>query len=511
MKSDELSLPESMIPSMIVAAVVFLVAIALRIPSSGESFWVDELHTSWCIADGLDEVGPRASIGNQSPVYFWCMWLWKQVADGVGMADNESALRMSSMLATSLAAALLAWAMAQHTRSLAAGLTSGLVVATEINAIFYGTELRPYAWVLLLMSATLAIIVRPIDSKSSSWTLLLLGSIATWLQPTAAVSFAIIAFGYVFSKVWFRNRSPELETRSPRYRWKLFGFISLALSTGLLCRYVLTNAWQHRSNWSTFAQASDWQDAWNLWPWIPLLVVPLAIFGCTKLVTNDEHAASRFDRWFGIIVVMAVTITAGIWLASKMDIVHLWHRRYMISVLPMFAILAGLAVHRLRHSGRFGGPLAWIGGIAIVSGLMYWQQTLQTLARGNPVLVSRGEDWKSAIAWANQVSSERNIVLMDSGLIESRMYFSSSSPQLPTPVSNYLTYPGRSCYRIGQPVVPVYRAFTPEFLLQASSTMDRIVLARYPAEDFPTANLPMGTRVYAFGGVTGLLIPAIPR
>jgi mannosyltransferase len=510
-KPDEPSLPESSIPSLILGAVVFFVAMALRIPSSRESFWVDELHTSWCITDGLAEVTPRASIGNQSPVYFWGMWFWKQLADGVGMADNESALRMSSMLATSLAAALLAWTMVRYTRSLAAGLTSGLVLATEINAIFYGTELRPYAWVLLMMTATLASIVRPVHSKFSTWTLLLLGSIATWLQPTAAVSFAMVAVGYGISRLWVNNQSSDLQIRSPRYRWKLLGLITLALSIGLLCRYILTDAWQHRSNWSTFAKASAWQDVWNLWPWIPLLVVPLVIFLGTKLFTNDEPAASQFDRWFGIILIIAVTITAGLWLASKTDIVHLWHRRYMISVLPMFALLVGFAIHRLRYSGRFGGALAWIGCITIVGGLMYWQQTLQTLAKGSPVLVSRCEDWKSAIAWVNQVSSDRNIVLMDSGLIESRMYLSASSPQLPMPITNYLTYPARGCYRIDKPMTPIYRAFSEQFLAQDSSSEERLVLARYPARVFPESHLPKGTRVFSFGGVTGLLIPANSR
>ena len=39
----------------------------LRGRCAGESLWVDELHTAWVVADGWQEVAPRARIGNHSP------------------------------------------------------------------------------------------------------------------------------------------------------------------------------------------------------------------------------------------------------------------------------------------------------------------------------------------------------------------------------------------------------------------------------------------------------------
>ena len=47
--------------------VVFAVALLLRIPSCYESFWVDELHSAWCVWDNLADVPARAEIGHQSP------------------------------------------------------------------------------------------------------------------------------------------------------------------------------------------------------------------------------------------------------------------------------------------------------------------------------------------------------------------------------------------------------------------------------------------------------------
>ncbi len=124
---------------------VFVVALLLRLPSCYESFWLDELHTAWAIWEDLTDVAPRAEVGNQTPLYFQLMWLWKQLA-----GQSEVALRLSSVLAVSLASALLVIAVCKTSKRLAAGILSGLVLAVESNAIFFGTELRAYAWLMPL-------------------------------------------------------------------------------------------------------------------------------------------------------------------------------------------------------------------------------------------------------------------------------------------------------------------------------------------------------------------------
>jgi 4-amino-4-deoxy-L-arabinose transferase-like glycosyltransferase len=66
----------------------------LRLWQAGESLWIDELHTSWVVSGKLSEVLPRAAMGNQSPLYFWGMWLLVQVT-----GQSEWTLRLPSLLA----------------------------------------------------------------------------------------------------------------------------------------------------------------------------------------------------------------------------------------------------------------------------------------------------------------------------------------------------------------------------------------------------------------------------
>lgn len=73
------------------ALAVAIVAVVLRIPYCYESFWIDELHTAWAVWAEFDKVTDRAAAGNQTPLYFHGVWLWKAV-----FGPSEFALRMSS-------------------------------------------------------------------------------------------------------------------------------------------------------------------------------------------------------------------------------------------------------------------------------------------------------------------------------------------------------------------------------------------------------------------------------
>lgn len=82
-------------------AAVFVAAVLIRLPACYESFWVDELHSAWAVWDGIDQVQPRAAAGNQTPVYFFGLWFWRQL-----VGRSEVALRMSSVLAMSVVTGL---------------------------------------------------------------------------------------------------------------------------------------------------------------------------------------------------------------------------------------------------------------------------------------------------------------------------------------------------------------------------------------------------------------------
>src|SRR5262245_22942566 len=82
---------------LVAASTLTLFAAALRLWHARESLWLDELHTAWCALGSLDEVVPRAAIGNQSPLFFWIEWLLVRI-----FGPSELMLRLSSLVAGSL-------------------------------------------------------------------------------------------------------------------------------------------------------------------------------------------------------------------------------------------------------------------------------------------------------------------------------------------------------------------------------------------------------------------------
>src|SRR6185369_7409386 len=59
-----------------------------------ESLWADELHTAWCAGGSFAEVGRRAAVGNQSPLFFWIEWLLTRL-----LGESEFVLRLPSLIA----------------------------------------------------------------------------------------------------------------------------------------------------------------------------------------------------------------------------------------------------------------------------------------------------------------------------------------------------------------------------------------------------------------------------
>src|SRR5689334_3102124 len=78
----------------LILAAISLFAAVLRLWQVGESLWVDELHTSWCLQAGFENVAERAADGNQSPLYFWVLWGLTRI-----FGESEFTLRLPSLLA----------------------------------------------------------------------------------------------------------------------------------------------------------------------------------------------------------------------------------------------------------------------------------------------------------------------------------------------------------------------------------------------------------------------------
>jgi mannosyltransferase len=513
--------------------VVFSVAVTLRIPSCYESFWVDELHTAWVIWDTFGEVTPRAILGHQSPFYFAGMWVWKQL-----VGSSELALRLSSVFAVALSGVVLTAGIARWTGSLLAGVVAGMLIATETNSLFFGTELRPYAMVMLLASISLVLFLSLLFERSrhhQSWK---------WLGLHAAIIFAILcqptAAGLMLLPAALVANWLIREPRTLA-RIKVSDAIILigGSLTGLaLWNVTLNQSWQQRNAWRSFASATNWQQISSMWDWKWLWIAPLIVMLIAVAIAAANHQFGRIRSLTLAALTMASAaplMTSIYWWVSWMDWVPVWHRRYFVSVLPMFACLSGIAVATLhcalkhvaekrttqKPGSESSASWKWqivpmIASAALIIVVPAQQGSLRRLP-GYPVaLVVRGEDWRNTMQWVHSNSHPDDVIYLDAGLIENETWLAHIDPNFPegeseTAQIEFLNYVAAGPYPLNRKSVPF------NHLEVASGDGHRSVLSpeiashrqftilRKPSNRIKKEQLPNDATVKSFGNVTVIL------
>lgn len=492
---------------VIASIVVFAIAVTVRVPSCYESFWVDELHSAWCVWDSLSDVFPRASVGHQSPFYFFGLWFWKQA-----VGESEVALRMSSVLAVAASCVVLTAGVGRWTRSLVAGATAGLVMAMESNTLFFGTELRPYAFVILFSSIALVCFLRLVVVASRhedrrAWVGLVVAILlAVLCQPTAIGVLAwlpLVLFG-----VWLiRDRRQFLNFSLS----DSFLMLSTAAVGFALWRVTLGETWHQRANWASFATATSVDQIWQVWDWTWLLLVPLATLIASALAARLRKTSlsiREVSLASLLLALIAVLATSLYWTLSRADWIPVWHRRYFIAALPVFACVvggaAGMVDIALRPS-RMGGLAAWV--FAIVLGLYpAYQQSMFSRLWDYPVaLVTRGENWRDAVTWVRLNSESKDLVFLDAGLVEANTWL-WRSPIVPlTPNQRkYLVFPANGPYDVGTDLEPLdsSRLAKPWSVVDTKSRARRVIIITRRAAHQVRGSMPVGSLVLGFGNVS---------
>lgn len=497
--------------TLIAATAVFILAVVLRVPSCYESFWLDELHSAWCVWDSLSDVFPRANVGHQSPCYFVGLWFWKQV---VGSA--EASLRFSSVLAVAAGSAVLTISVARWTKSIAAGTAAGLILASESNSLFFGTELRPYALVILASCIAIAYFLRLTAVRCRSedragWIGLIVAIlVATLFQPTAIGVLGWLPLALlVVSLIRDRRRALTFTLTD--------GLLILsAVAVGFaLWGLTLGDSWNQRTIWASFATARQISEIWEIWDWTWLLILPLGLMGCALLparLCGAEPPPPNVASATLLLAGIALLVTGLYWLLSWMHWVPVWHRRYFIAVLPILACLSGGAVGVANAAipplGRYqlGGLLATA---ALVAALTISQGTLARLPDYPVALVTRGEDWRGAVAWVRGDVRRNDYVYLDAGLADANEQLpplqDQDGPVEPTKkqLADYLTFAVRGPYQLRNKVMPIRRGL----LARSTVTGQRrwYLIKRRPAHLVQTGG-KTDRRVYGFGNVSVLVI-----
>lgn len=440
----------------VAAVLVFMIAVAFRWSSCHESYWVDELHTAWCVDEALRDVAPRAAMGHQSPFYFWGLWCYRSL-----VGDGEWAMRMSSVVATAAAAGMVTFGLARQ-GGVWGGLAGGFVLAIDANSIFFGTELRPYAWVMLITAAWLMAVTWRIHDASDGdvwWPTVMAASVIGWVHPTAAALPLLAMFGMSVCR-----RSIEASVRRI-----IAGWVCVSVSMAMLWWLVIGDTWSDRGQWESFAVATGGSDFVDLWNWGPLVLVPALSLWTACWLGRNGRSGGKGAR-FGLTALLAiVVVTTAFFVASRYVGIHLWHRRYMVALLPAQAIAVGWAVSVWEGQSDRGRVLAILLAILLAIFLVGWsaigQHAWQRVLLGQP-MITRGEDWRSASDWIEQQFGQPNLIWVDSGLIEARSLKLVMPDEKSLPpseegdqkLSRYLCYPMLGPYRVGRRHQPVSMA-----------------------------------------------------
>lgn len=445
----------------LLAAAVFAFATLVRLPATTESLWLDELHSAWAVWGDFAEVRQRAAMGNQAPTFYWLLWHWHQA-----FGDSEPALRSLSVILSSLAAAVTAVGVTRITRNVVAGAIGGVFLAIEPNAIFFGTEVRAFAPVMLLTAIACGAWVNTFRSTSHApvWALLASVGLATTMQP---MSLGLLAWPLI-ELTWRRRHSLRLNPRqtlliaiatlvSVWAGWELFG-------------KVLATAWQHRYEWQAAMPVGPPITILTVWPWAIAMIAVAACAAVLTMLLNrraDRHAAldenprpvdhAGIEPWDpGWLAPAALTMgtTALYWSLSASGIAPIFHRRFMVGVVVMMAWAFAVATYQIMtclvriRRGRFGhqgdrpavrSVVQW--GLPVA--LLLWSLLCAIRFATKPNAYTRplrSEDWRGARELIAKHPNES--VWLAPGLIETQRLLAGNDPSQIA----YLTFPFQGPY-----------------------------------------------------------------
>jgi uncharacterized membrane protein len=411
--------------------VLVLLGAALRVWRARESLWLDELHTAWCALGPLPDVVQRATIGNQSPLFFWLEWLLVQI-----LGAGEPAVRLPSLVAGSILPVALYWLTDRWTRQPWLGVLAAWLVVVDPIQIYYATEARPYALVELIAVAHVGLLadllVRPRPALHVAF--ILLGALLFHLHYTAGLLFPAEFVAVALIVLLTRNRqatAPEAQSSSASA--KLLFRDGLAIAA--LCLPAIPNLlaiFARRTNWELFVHKPTLETIVTLIPWswtAAVVLAGLAYRFSRRTLDPDDDIPSVFSLcWLLVPLLLALLLTIT-------DTARLFFLRYLMVSAPAAIILAALAVRLIPWRS-----------IQITAAL-----SVAIFAMLGPVIpllatdTTRHADWRSAIAHFNQQPDhDRYPVVLATQLIESDALRGSSDPALVA----YCLFPVHSLYPI---------------------------------------------------------------
>jgi mannosyltransferase len=430
-------------------ALVLGLATVLRVMQVHESLWLDELHTAWTVAEGLDAVCPRALIGNQSPLFFYVVWGAKQT-----LGLSELALRFPSLVAGVVLVLLVAWVTRRWTRSGSAALWAALLVSLDWNCLFYSQEARPYACLQLVglcqLLAFWHLVTAPTGRRRLAFVAL------SWLLFYVHYTGALLLAAELVSYAVWSLRPAWRPACRPR-QLLLDGAVWLLGCLPAVPHLVAIAA--RRANWTMFIPRQPLQAIWTMFPLNWYVLLPAAIggaaWGLQRFGRGPAHsrrpagpgAAAAGAPWTDprLLVLLASWLFVPLflaWASTALDVARLFFPRYLqvMAVAPIVMAAFCCAACPGWHSRA-------VCGCAVLAAVIWDGGLIAQYRYDGRVVGARTQDWRSAVATINAAAPYARLpVLVRSGLIEADALRTSRDERL----RQYCLLPVTGIYRLAR-------------------------------------------------------------
>ncbi len=348
----------------------------LRLPSLGNSLFGDEIG-SYFIVTGhslgrIVHILNGHGVDTNPPLYFWLAR-----ASEALLGDSERSLRLVSLLAGTTAIPMT-YSLGRRTFGRGAGLIGAALIALSPYLIFFSTEARAYALVMVLLLGSTLALLRALEERGHRWWVAY-AAISCAAMYTHYTSVIILAAQFIWA-FWAR---PDAR-RSLLAANVAAGICYLPWLPALIRQIHLpggTQVIQALEPFGLHAVGNDLTHAAIGHPYIALATVPgpfaiaMAAAGCTVGVVNvlfrwrpslKRVQTSRLSSERALVVALAMAMPVGLILYS---VVHksLWDQRNLIGSWPGFAVAAGALLTSARGLVRFAAVGLVIAGFTIAA------------------------------------------------------------------------------------------------------------------------------------------------
>lgn len=406
-----------------------------------DPLWIDELHTSWAVADDWQQLNFRSHIGNQSPLYFLPV---KVVADQFG--NSAESLRAISMLAGISLILITGLIVYRSTGKRVAAVVASSIVAANFDFVFYATEARSYALsqlVFLLQLVCFISILQPTKANSDTQN----GSKLTLFKLSMFVltSIAMFYLHYTTLLVLFAEAASIicLVAVSQKMRKSLLQLLGTMVVVLILSLPGLLHCWEIRS------RNYEWTIVSNLQAYlsaqlalvatligVPLLGIAISFFANSQQVQSRNKIALIWLPIAACALIPPVFIVACSWLGMA----DLAQFRFSLCSTSAMCVACGLLVSTIRPNW-----LVVLVGLVMLGITLTENPIVTDIVRGQKPGSLRNEDWQAAIEFVDNKLQDLQVpVVVYPNLVEDSYFHSNPTDEM----KEYYTFPLLGSYSI---------------------------------------------------------------